>query len=104
VSDPQRSCLGCRKKIAASDLFRLQLVLDDASNVLDMIVSPTSVGGRGAWLCRAGVEEHTGGVSVGGCQVLLSCAQSAKQKKAFARGFRRDVPSRVIETFLLRFS
>ena len=98
--------------MSSQALLRLQLLLDDCSAVLAMIVSPTSVTGRGAWLCSVGAEESKGevqneGVSFGegerAPRVLLSCAVKAKQKKAFSRSFRRDVPTEIVEVFLVRF-
>ena len=106
MSDPQRTCIGCRKKTSSRDLVRLQLLVGADQTVLELRVSTTSVAGRGAWLCGVRGEETEcvdGKVGEDSLRVLASCAVIAKQKKAFARGFRRDVPLEVVEGFLTRF-
>jgi predicted RNA-binding protein YlxR (DUF448 family) len=112
VIEPQRTCLGCRKTMSSTWLWRLQVVLDESASAQKIIVSSASVGGRGAWLCRA----SAGNPNCSGepqndspgwpfeIRVLSSCAATAKQKKAFARGFRRDLPSSVIDEFLATYS
>jgi predicted RNA-binding protein YlxR (DUF448 family) len=91
----------------------LQLLVDETGNATVIAVSSTSVSGRGAWICKAGssngppmsasaaLSEERESV---GAQVLGACAVTAKQKKAFARGFRRDVPSAVVDVFLENYS
>jgi predicted RNA-binding protein YlxR (DUF448 family) len=113
VTEPQRTCLGCRKTLLAGVLCRLQLVVDETGNATAIAVSSTSVSGRGAWICKAGpsdgpqmsasaaVSEDRESV---GAQVFGVCAVTAKQKKAFSRGFRRDVPSAVVDEFLKKYS
>ena len=99
-------------------LCRLQLVLDEAGNTQALVVSSTSLAGRGAWICKAGSGDVSGevgrsnesldyaensGHSAMPIRVLASCAVKAKQKKAFARGFRREVPSDVVDAFVAAY-
>jgi predicted RNA-binding protein YlxR (DUF448 family) len=85
----------------------LQLLVGADQTVLELRVSTTSVAGRGAWLCGVRGEKtecaDDGKVREDSLRVLASCVVIAKQKKAFARGFRRDVPLKVVEGFLARF-
>ena len=97
VFKPQRTCLGCRKKLEATELCRLQLQLSDEGSVVALVISSTSVGGRGAWLCKADQVHVSDASSV---RVRVSCATAAKQKKAFARGFRRDGPPDVVNRYV----
>jgi predicted RNA-binding protein YlxR (DUF448 family) len=85
--------------VNADRLCRLQVQLGDEGTIVALVVSSTSVGGRGAWLCKAEptVVPDFGPLPV---RVLGGCAALAKQKKAFARGFRKDVPPHVVEGFL----
>ncbi len=105
MSDPQRTCLGCRKSLSSLDLYRLQLVVGDTGNAEAVVVSSTSLGGRGSWICKA--DSAFGGTSESlstAIRVAASCATVAKQKKAFARGFRRDLPADVVDAFLASYS
>jgi predicted RNA-binding protein YlxR (DUF448 family) len=63
--------------------------------IVALVISSTSIAGRGAWLCKAETDPRASRVLV-----RASCAAAAKQKKAFARGFRRDIPSHVVDGFL----
>jgi predicted RNA-binding protein YlxR (DUF448 family) len=98
VSEPQRTCLGCRKTVNADFLCRLQVQLGDEGAIVALVVSSTSVGGRGAWICRAEPTVVSESVLLP-VRVLGACATLAKQKKAFGRGFRKEVPPHVVERF-----
>ena len=66
---PQRTCLGCRAKKDKIDLIRCVLIERDVR------VDPeNTLPGRGAYLCAN-----------------EGCLQTAIQRKAFSRAFKRDV-------------
>lgn len=71
MSDPQRTCLGCRAKKDQADLKRLALTrAEDGS--LQVVWDPRGrLGGRGAWLCPE-----------------AECLTAAIKKRAFSRAFK----------------
>ena len=122
VIEALRTCVGCRRITGANELHRLQLRVEVDGTVSEMTVESRSVGGRGAWLCRAPESLREGrsvgdladsssfdfldssfDVSEGGnVLVLASCAALATRKKAFARGFKREVPGEIVAAFVTR--
>jgi predicted RNA-binding protein YlxR (DUF448 family) len=84
--------------VNADFLCRLQVRLGDEGAIVVLVVSSTSIGGRGAWMCKAEPTVVSESV-LPPVRVLGTCAALAKQKKAFARGFRKDVPPHVVERF-----
>lgn len=73
VSDPIRSCLGCRERDAAAALLRV--AWDDTKQQVVWDVR-RRLGGRGAWL-----------------HPRPDCLESALRRRAFGRALRRTVTS-----------
>lgn len=76
--EPERMCIGCRKKTAKKDLIRLvkednDIILDKRGNAL----------ARGVYICKS--EE---------CIIL------ARKKKALSRQFKQNVPDSVYEQLI----
>jgi predicted RNA-binding protein YlxR (DUF448 family) len=67
VSEPTRSCIGCGRKAAQSELLRF--VARDG-----LVVSGTTLPGRGAYTCRR-----------------LACYERALARRAFNRALRQTV-------------
>ena len=67
---PERTCIGCRGRKEKSSLIRLAL-LNDGGRLKVVIDERGSLGGRGAWICRAG-----------------TCLEAAVKKHAFNRAFK----------------
>lgn len=65
MARPQRTCVGCRRKRAASELIRLTV---EAGRVR---VAEPGTPGRGAYLCPD-----------------LACLEAAEKRRAFGRAFR----------------
>jgi predicted RNA-binding protein YlxR (DUF448 family) len=62
-----RTCVGCRRKLAAADLIRL------AVNVEGRVTVGRTLSGRGAWLCASS-----------------ACAEAADRSGSAARTLKRD--------------
>jgi uncharacterized protein len=78
VSEPERSCVGCRRKRAQAELIPLRL---DAGRVR---VAAVGAGGRGAYLCPD-----------------PACLAAAEKRRAFGRAFRG--PASVDDQFVAAF-
>jgi hypothetical protein len=76
---PERTCLGCGRKAAKSELLRI------ARNREGVVIIDTRqrLPGRGAYVCRS-----------------LDCAELLKRKKGLHRGFRHPVPGEIYDSIL----
>lgn len=72
MSAPVRTCIGCRRRAAASELIRVAVV--------DGEVRLSQSGGRGAWLCQ-----------------MTGCFEAAASKGRFSRALRVTVTDRMLE-------
>ncbi|MEE6166229.1 YlxR family protein [Mycolicibacterium sp. 120322] len=68
---PVRTCVGCRKRELANELFRVVAVIDGNGQCAVTVDTTTSLPGRGAWL-------HPD----------RQCVQVAIQRRAFVRALR----------------
>ena len=75
---PERTCIGCRRRLSAGDLVRIAWSASDGC-----ILIGAGHPGRGAWLCPT-----------------ADCAAAAKQGRAFGRSLRADIPHEAIEALL----
>ena len=69
LTEPIRTCIGCRQRAAAGLLVRL--VADG-----DRVVLGAGQPGRGAWLCQ---------------NKLLSCFDQASEQRQWGRALRRQI-------------
>ena len=69
AAEPQRTCVGCRRRAGQSELVRFVRSSDGTP------VEGRTLPGRGAWLCRA---------------TLDACRELAVRRRAFPRAFRDD--------------
>ena len=80
TAEPLRTCIGCRRTAARSELLRLVRDPDDAQRV---IVDPRRrLPGRGAWL-------HSDG----------ACLKQAVKRRAFQRAFRGPVDATPVDDY-----
>jgi predicted RNA-binding protein YlxR (DUF448 family) len=75
---PERTCIGCRRRLSAGDLVRIVWSASDGC-----ILIGAGHPGRGAWLCPT-----------------ADCVDAAKQGRAFGRALRADIPHETIEALL----
>ena len=76
IAAPHRTCIGCRQSRPQSELVRCTIGSTDGSPQCAH-VSRTAPG-RGAWLCS------------------MNCYQTAVQRKAFDRSWKRSVPAETL--------
>ena len=75
---PERTCIGCRRRLSAGDLVRIAWSASDGC-----ILIGAGHPGRGAWLCPT-----------------ANCVDAANKRRAFGRALRADVSHEAIEAFL----
>ena len=73
---PERTCVGCRRRDRAGNLVRV------ARNHDGRLVVSRVAPGRGAWLCRDPRTEDP----------KVSCLEAAVRRNAFSRAYRGEVP------------
>jgi predicted RNA-binding protein YlxR (DUF448 family) len=81
VSEPIRSCIGCRRKATQDELTRVARRPDGSLGI------GRTLHGRGAWLCTGS----------------LQCFELAVRRKAFSKALRGAVDERDIERLRTEF-
>lgn len=73
---PMRQCVGCQEQREKKTLVRIVRTPEQ-----EILFDPSGKkSGRGAYICRE-----------------ISCLQKARQKKAFNRAFKCDIPNEIYE-------